>query len=393
MGVATGVGIGLSAAIADLVSKEKDLVHIKRFIASSMLLSLLSILAFFYVAIFHAGMIENVAGLNKLSPDSLITSEFRKYWKVILWTFPMQIFFALTIQYLTILEKQKAGINIVLMLLVLNVVLDYLFTRVMPWGVEGLAYSTMCVFSFGVLVSLIPLRNEVYFKLPYPSISDKAFLAAFGKISLTTFLVFLTIVIFSISGIILNRLALGLSTAALVCYAVFRQIMEVVILVTRGFSGGFIIYFGNALRDKLNKEYFPIYWAATAWIAIVNLTGIFFMLFFPDTLIGFFENIEAELYAEIKNLFKVGAVILFIFILPRMAQIGFISLDKAVFLVLFSVVFVVVQLLIAFQWIDQYGVFSLVYAELLACFSCMLIFCPLFYYFLMNTKAKSQTQS
>jgi len=389
MGIGTGIGIGLAAAIADLISKETDLSNIKRLIAASLVLSLLSICAFLYVAIFHVESIESVAGLTELDSDSLIPIEFRKYWQVVLWTFPMQILFALSIQYLTILKKQKAGIYIVLMLLVLNVILDYWFTQILPWGVEGLAYSTMGVFSAGVLVSILPLRKEEYFHWPYPSIYNKAFAVAFGKLSLTTFLIFLTIVIFSIAGIILNKMALRLSTAALVTYAVFRQIMEVIILATRGLSGGFIIYFGNAIRDKATAEYFPIYWAATAWIAVVNIIGCILMYFYPHALINLFDNIELSLYSDIVYILMLGVIILLIFIIPKMAQIGFISLNRPILLVLCSVVFVIVQVVTAYYWIQSYGVFGLAYAEIAACLSTLLIFFPLFVYHLRKSVSSS----
>jgi len=382
MGVGMGIGIGLSAAIADLISKEKILDNIKRLISASFLLAFMSILGFLYVAIFHLEMIERVAGLAELDSSSLIPAEFRKYWKVILWTFPLQILFALIIQYLTILEKQKAGIYIVLMLLVLNVILDYWFTQILPWGVEGLAYSTMGVFTAGLLCSIVPLIKEKYFQLPYPTIFDFPFISAFGRLTLTTFLIFLTIVIFSIAGIILNKMALKLSTAALVTYAVFRQVMEVIILTTRGLSGGFIIYLGNAIRDRATEEYFPIYWAATAWIGLINIIGAGLMVFFPQPLISLFDNIDTQLYPDIAYIFLMGAIILIIFIVPKMAQIGFISLNKAGLLVLCSVVFVTVQILAAYYWIGEHGVFGLVYAELAACMSTLLIFLPLFFYYL-----------
>lgn len=382
MGVGTGVGVGLAAAIADLISKEKLLENIKRLVAASILLSVISTLAFLYVAIFHMDMIERVVGLGELDASSLIPTEFRKYWNVILWTFPVQILFALTIQYLTILKKQKAGIYIVLMLLVLNVILDYWFTQILPWGVEGLAYSTMGVFTAGVLVSVLPLRRETYFHLPYPSITDRSFFSAFGRLSLVTFLIFLTIVIFSIAGIILNKMALKLSTAALVTYAVFRQIMEVIILATRGLSGGFIIYLGNALRDGATKEYFPIYWAATAWIAIANIIGAALMVFCPNVLINLFENIDANLHQDINYILLIGAIILVTFIVPKLAQIGFVSLNRSGLLVLCSIVFVTVQITTAFYWIEDHGVFGLAYSELAACMSTFLIFLPLFFYYL-----------
>jgi len=388
MGVGTGIGIGLAAAIADLIAKEKEIVNVKRLIAASFLLATLSILLFLYVAIFQVEMIEGVAGLGELDTSSLIPIEFRNYWQVILWTFPIQILFALTIQYLTILEKQKAGIYIVLLLLVLNVILDYWFTKILPWGVKGLAYSTMGVFSAGVLISIIPLKRESYFQSPYPSILDRAFFKAFGQLSLTTFLIFLTIVIFSIAGIILNKMALKLSTAALVTYAVFRQIMEVIILATRGLSGGFIIYLGNAMRDRDTEEYFPIYWAATAWIGVVNILGAILMIFFPMILINLFENIDTHLYPDIIYILLIGAAILMIFIIPRMAQIGFISLNRAGLLVLCSIVFVLVQVVAAYYWTRSYGVFGLAYAELAACMSTLFIFLPLFFYYLKKEVKK-----
>ncbi len=387
MGVGMGIGIGLSAAIADLISKEKMLSNIKRLVAASFLLAFLSVTLFLYVSIFHLEMIEQVAGLADLDQESRIPIEFRKYWKVILWTFPMQILFALSIQYLTILEKQKEGIYIVLMLIILNVILDYSFTQVLSWGVEGLAYSTMGVFSAGVLVSIIPLRRDAYFQSPYPPIFDRAFASEFGRITMLTFLIFLTLVIFSIAGIYLNKMALTLSTASLVAYAVFRQVMEVIILATRGLSGGFIIYLGNAIRDRSTEEYFPIYWAATAWMAIVNGLGVLLLLFCPYLLIGFFDNIDPKIYPDIIYMFYLGALILLIFILPRMGQIGFISVNKTVPLILSSAVFVVVQLITAIYLIKDYGVFGLAYAEIAASVSTLLFFLPLFFYYL-NKEAK-----
>lgn len=175
MGLSTGIGIGLAAAIADLISKEKDLVSIKRLVLASVVLSLLSIFGFLYVAIFQADLIESVAGIHKLEEDSTIVSHFRNYWKMILWTFPMQIFFSLSIQFLAILEKQKAGMYIILIILLVNIVLNYGFTQILDWGVEGLALSTMGVFSIGVLLSIWPMRKDSYFQLPYPTIFSRSF--------------------------------------------------------------------------------------------------------------------------------------------------------------------------------------------------------------------------
>ncbi len=386
MGAGTGIGIGLAAAIADLIAKEKDLVNIKRLLTASFLLSFLSMLVFLYLAIFQIDWIERVAGLQHLEEDSPIINEFRKYWKVILWTFPVQILFSLTIQFLTILEKQKAGIYTILAILLLNIVLDYVFTQVLSWGAEGLAYSTMGVFSAGILFCLFPLKNEAYFQLPYPKVFNRAFLKAFGQLTLNTLMIFMSVVIFSIAGILLNKMALSISTAALVTYAVFRQIMEFIILTTRGLLGGFIIYMGNAIRDKATASYFPIYWAATAWIAIINITGMIFLFFFPNLLISFFENIDEALIPDIKHIFLVGILILFVFILPRMAQIGFISLNKSALLVINSVTFVIIQLVAAYYWTKTHGVFGLAYAELLACLSSLLIFVPLYFYLLNQAK-------
>jgi len=77
MGLSTGIGIGLAAAVADLISKEKELLNIKRLVAASVLLATISILIFLYLAIFEADLIERVAGVHKLSEDSLIVAEFR----------------------------------------------------------------------------------------------------------------------------------------------------------------------------------------------------------------------------------------------------------------------------------------------------------------------------
>lgn len=388
MGVATGVGIGLAAAIADLISKEKELTQIKRLITASFMLSMISTVVFLYIATFHTDMVERVAGLSTVADDAAIKSEFRSYWKVILWTFPMQILFSLTIQYLTILEKQKAGIYIVLVLVVLNVILDYVFSLRLDWGIKGLAYSTMGVFSAGVLLSFYPLARESYFQRPYPPVFDIQASKVLGRLSFVTFLIFLTIVIFSIAGIILNKLALQLAAGALVTYAIFRQIMELIILTTRGLSGGFIIYLGNAFRDKATGEYFPIYWAATAWIAVVNITGAIMMLLFPDLLISFFDNIDVNLIPGIKYIFMYGAIILFVFVLPKLAQIGFISLNKTGLLVMSSVIFVTIQIYCAYLWIGTYGVNGLVYAELAASTVNSLFILPTFFYFMAKAKKR-----
>jgi len=386
MGIGASIGVAIAAAIADLVSKQNELDQIKRLILGSYFLCLISATFFVFFGVFQTGVIENVAGLNKLSTDSMIVSEFRTYWKVIIWTLPMQIVFALIVQFLTMLEKLKEGMVIILISLVLNVVLDYAFTQVMPWGVSGLAYSTMGVFTCSIILSIIPLRKEAWFLKPYPSINDSAFFSALGKLSMTTFLIFLTMVIFSIAAIVLNNLALKLKAGSLVVFAVFRQIMEIIILTTRGVAGGYLIYFGNALRDKRTEEYLPIYWAATSWQAVANIIGIIMMVFFPDMLINFFSNIDPALFPDIKKVFLIAALILSVFILSRMAQMSFISFDKPIYLVLSSVVFVTVQLIAANYWLDSKGIFGLVYAELLSGIVLFIIFLPLFFYLILKRK-------
>ena len=187
-------------------------------------------------------------------------------------------------------------------------------------------------------------------------------------------------------------MAIRLSTAALVGYAVFRQVMEVVILATRGLSGGFIIYLSSAIRDRSTKEYFPIYWAGTAWIALINFIGIALMLFCPNILINLFDNIDDGLRPDIIYLLVIGAAIMFVFILPRMAQIGFISLNKTGLLVLSSVVYVIVHIGGAYYWIEDHGVFGLAYAELAASASTLIVFLPLFLFYLKK-EAKKQSSS
>lgn len=386
MGLSTGIGVGLSASVADLISKEKELLNIKRLISASVILAALCILVFLYVAIFQTDLIERVAGVHKLSADSLITLEFRNYWKIILWTFPMQIFFALTVQLLTILEKQKAGTAIIIAILIINIFLDYLFTQVFDWGAAGLAYSTMGVFSAGVLLSLIPLRKEPYFQLPYPSILNRLFFQAFSKMTIMTFLIFLTVAIFSVSAMVLNQIALDISTSVLVIFAVYTQIMRVIIITTRGLGGGFIIYFGNALRDKNTEEYYPIYWAATAWIAVAQVTGAVLMFLFPNTLINFFDNVDVALFPDLIYCLAMGAVILIVFILPRMAVIGFISLNRPVFMVLHSIIFVTMHLSLAFYWTQTGDVKGIIQAELVTALVTNLFVLPVFYYYLSKSK-------
>jgi len=386
MGLSMGIGVGLAAAVADLISKEKEVVNIKRLVAASCLLALLCILGFLYIAIFQADLIERVAGIHKLPEDSEIASEFRSYWKVILWTFPMQIFFALTVQFLTILEKQKAGTFIIIAIMTINVILDYVFTQVFQWGAEGLAYSTMGVFSAGVLLSCIPLRKETYFHLPYPTIFNRPFFQAFTKMSVMTFLIFLTVAIFSISAMVLNQIAIGISTSALVIFAVYTQIMRVIIITTRGLGGGFIIYLGNALRDKNTEEYYPIYWAATAWIAVAQVIGAILMFVFPSTLINFFENIDTALIPDLIYCLAMGALILIVFILPRMAVIGFISINKPVFMVLHSIIFVSMHLSLAYYWTRTGDVKGIIQAELVTAAATTLLTVPIFFYFLGRAK-------
>jgi len=388
MSLATGIGVGLAGAIADLISKEKDLWNIKRLISASVLLSILSIFIFLYIAIFQSSWIEGVAGLDKLEPDSPIISEFREYWSVILWTFPMQVFFSVTIQFLTILEKQRAGTLVIIAILLLNILLDYLFTMVTPLGGEGLAYSTMGVFTVGVILSYLPMRKEAYFRLPYPSVFNRKFFNTFFQLTSTTMMIFVAIGIFGVSAVILNRIALDISTSTLVIFAVYSQIMQVIIITTRGLAGGFIIYLGKAIRDKNTSEYFPIYWASTAWIAVFNLSGAVLMVTIPTTLINFFDNIDIALYPDIIYFQMIGAIILVLFVLPRLAFIGFISVNKSYLLVMHSIVFVTVQLLAAQYWTKQIGVRGLVHAELLAAVVNSIVFTLLFFYFLNKLKIK-----
>jgi len=374
MGLSTGIGIGLSAAIADLVSKEKELINIKRYISASVILSLVSIAIFLYIAFFNSAVIERVAGVEKLPVDSMISTEFRDYWKVILWTFPMQIFFSLSIQYLTILEKQKTGMLIIALNLLMNILLNYLFTQVFDWGVEGLAYSTMGVFTIGFLISIFPLSKNDYFKKPYPTLCTGQFLKALKSLTILTLMIFVSVAIFNISGLILNQLAVSISTDALIVFAIYSQIMGLIVITTRGFAGGFIIYLGNAIKQKQSSEYFKIYWAATAWIAIANLIGIFLFLTVPEFLISIFDNVNADLIADIKYFLWMGSIIMGIYILPRLAMIGFISVDKSIVLVIYSLFFVTLQIVSAYYLTEKSGMNGLVHSELVAAFGTTLVF-------------------
>ncbi|MGK0389419.1 MAG: MATE family multidrug resistance protein [Maribacter sp.] len=386
MALATGVGVGLSAAIADLISKETELTKIKRFISASFILAIASIIGFLLVSVFKNDLIEDIAGIAQLDKSSIIATEFRNYWKVILWTFPLQIFFSMSVQFLTILEKQKKGLYIIVCNIILNILLDYYFTIYLGWGVEGLAYSTMGVFAAGVFLSIFMLRKEAFFQSPYPTIFDKWALSSLLKMTSTTSLIFISIGIFSISSIILNKIALGISTSALVVLAIYSQVMQIFIITTRGLAGGFLIYFGNALRDKATADYFPIYWAATAWMAVFNGTGVILMIAMPETLIHLFENVEATLIPEIIYFMSIGALIMTIYILPRMATIGFISLNKAPLLVAHSILFVTIQIFAATYWTQSYGTNGLIHAELVAATISSVLFLPLFYYFLRSEK-------
>lgn len=387
LGLSTAIGIGLSAALADLISKEKDLVHIKRLITSSFIFAFLSIVSFLGLVLFFPHLIEQTAGIHQLEEGSKIASEFRDYWKIILWTFPLQIIFSMMMQFLTILEYQKKGMYIIISNIILNIILDYFFTQHLSLGIKGLAFSTMTVFSTGVLLSCIPLIKEKYFQSPYPTIFNRLFLKAFWNMSITTFLIFISVGIFSVSAILMNQIALSISTSALVIFAVYRQIMQIFIISTRGFAGGFIIYIGNALRDKNTADYFPIYWAATAWMAIFNIAAAILVITIPKKLIGLFDNVDSTLFPEIIYFLFIGAIIMLIHILPRMATTGFISLNKGIFLVINSFLFVIIQLISAIYWLESFGINSLIYSELLASTVTLIIFLPLFFYFLKKAKA------
>ncbi len=388
MGLATGIGIGLAAAIADLVSKEKDLEQIKRLISSSFVLTAFSVVVFLYITLFHPDWIERVAGLHRLEDGSRITSEFRTYWSIVLWTFPVQVLFSITMQFLTMLEKQRMGLYIIAFNIALNVCLDYLFTQILGWGISGLGYATMSVFTVGVLLSFIPLRKEAFFQWPYPSLMTAQFLGALAKMSLTSFLIFISVAIFSVSAIIMNQMALAISTKALVIYAIYGQIMRLFIITTRGLAGGFIIYLGTALRDKKTADYFPIYWAATAWIGVINIIGAILMLVIPTQLIQLYDNVDPALYPQIIYFLTLGALIMVLQILPRMATVGFISLNKSYLLVVHSISYVIIQIATAYYWTQSYGTDGLIDAELAASVFGNLLFLPIFYYLLNQVRKR-----
>jgi Na+-driven multidrug efflux pump len=329
-------------------------------------------------------LIHSLSFGNKIDAQSNVYKLFSQYWDIVKWSLPLQIFFSISIQILNILKKDKIGIIIIIVCNLLNIIGNFLFTQIYPFGIKGLGYSTVIVFLSGLIVALIYISKAEFIGADLNRKDSDRFKKSIRKLSVNSILIFLSIGVFNIGSLIFNHLALSISSNTLIIYGVSSQIRQMFSLTTRGFSGGFLVQLGTVIKERQYTSIIPIYWSATLWIGIVYVLGCLLMMITPNSLINIFGNTSQNLTAHISYFLFIGGFILLIQILPRMSQIGFLSIESPHYLVIQSVFLVFIESLFAYYLIQISGYKGLILGQLFGNLLTTIIFVPLFFYLIQK---------
>jgi Na+-driven multidrug efflux pump len=302
-----------------------------------------------------------------------------RYLWVLAPCFGPQIALAIAFQSLTA-RKQLKRLNTLLLLIVcVNLVITPLAVFVLGLGVQGAAFGTDLAYLSGVLAlaapsGIAPARPSQLLAMLRQG------LPALGWMLHASAAIFASVSITLLASVALGLLAAKLSLQAVVLFGVFDMLRNITTLPTRGIAGAFLVRLSEAIAGRQREQYFPIYWAATGWIAIIYGAEAIALIAFPQALSSLFR-IEAPA-PMIRDFFVAIAVLNLVSVLPRAAQVGFLPLGRPSLVFLHSLIFTVCAVLSAICFIGGRGILAIVWGQALGLVLCTLIFTPLFFRYL-----------
>lgn len=393
--IINSVAAGLGSAISKNISKSNSFKEKAKEIYMILFLVLIIGIVIILCGYFFEPYIISLYDLNSV-PFKKELLLFTDYWNWLLPSFLIQLLITIIIQVLVTEGKVKEANLILLTITLINILLSPLLIFSFNLGIIGAAISTNVAFCGGCIASLVLVNKQInkiinnFLIVKETKIS--VFLGIFKSQIKTSLSVFCAISVFSIGAFYINQLALKESMIAITVLGIAEQLKTIFSLTTRGVAGAYLIEFGRDLSRKNYLNYYKTYWAATFIIGVIYLVGVILFVVFPGLISKGYNLTELKTINLLKCLLLLNSIILIIEILPRAAQIGFLNLNKEMALFLQSGITVLLSCLMAKYLMPIYGIYGIVYGQIIGVFITSIMFLS-YFYFLLNKQVKFEINS
>ena len=268
---AVGTGVGLSGAIRFTILRgQREEENAASCMSSTiLLLTVVSFLLTCLVLLFLAPLLRLLGAEGDLLP---LTAE---YVKIIALGAVFQIFATGLVPFIRNLDGAAFAMIAMIAGFLTNILLDYLFVWVLPWGMGGAAWATIIGQGVTMLAAILYLRKKkVGFSVP-PLQTILSFFRAILKISVAPFgLTFSP----QITAILMNRFFMFYGgEQSVAAYGCIAYITAIVYLLLQGVGDGsqplISRYFSeNRLYDM--KETRRLAYLLSAGIALLSMAGL-----------------------------------------------------------------------------------------------------------------------
>ena len=393
VGIVGGIGSALAAATANKVTRTMSWHEkIINFFTVTFLLFALSVLVVI-AALCMGGGILSFYGLQANQLESIFLLE---YWHWILPSFPVQLGLVVMIQVLVIYRKLQFANILLTIITITNVILSPILIFALELGVVGAAISTDLSYLLGMSIFLIKFKANLLDYTRY--VQEQSFFRrewslvqkSLKQLSLDMTMIFFSVIVFSVGTLFFNKLAAQHSILAVTVLGVSEQLKAIFTLPSRGVLGAYITSFANVISEKRIGEYWKLYWAVTAVMAIIYLPGVAFFSFFTREINVLYNVTDPEVQSYLAYFILVNAVFLLTIIIPRTAQISFLSLNRPFLVFLQSISMVVSSYLAAVYLMKIQGLKGLVLGQLLGTIITNVVFF-IFFFRLMNLRIRACT--
>ncbi|QOI45238.1 MATE family efflux transporter (plasmid) [Leptospira interrogans serovar Canicola] len=380
IGIVMSISAGLGTAISNSISRSTKSHHLRKELFASMTLTSIAMVVIGFLSYYSVEFIINSVGLHEDKSLKPILPYFEDYWYYLIPGQLLLVMFTVLLQILVAFGDTK--INLILFkVCCINIILNPIFIFGLKFGCKGAALSTDLAYLFGVTFCLFNSKKYLRFKkIKYSSL----ILPAIYRQTKTAIVVFVGMGIWSVYGVLFNGLAASQGAAVLFAIGIYDQIQSFFATLTRGICGGFLVVFNKTLSERLYSNYVPIFVCSIVVVQFIFLIGWAISLFFPNYFKSAYGINESVLSIELATFLKFGAWLLFISGIPRISQIGFLSLDKSWLFALNSFVMIILGYCISFFLTDIISFSAIPVGQVSAHIICDIVFVPSFIFLLVK---------
>lgn len=381
---------GIATAISNSISKKKNQSDILNELIANQILNFIITSIVVYISYRFSKSIYSYYNLTEHSELSLVYLHFKSYWLAIIPGFVFLYLATIMIQIFVSMQKTKIANLIILVMTVLNIVLNPVFIFYFSYGTAGAAIGTSITFLVGTILCVVVFlkkREDFIFLVSIKKIKDSFFEQVGFFI-----LIFFSMAIWAVNGIIFNDLALKSGRVFLVALGVFEQIQSIFGFISRGVCAGFLIIFNQVISRKETDKYFCTLVSASLICEIFYLVGAVISIVLYRFIFSLFDITDIEIEKQTRFFLIIGSILMLLSGLPRIVQIAFISLNAPIATFLMSILMVGFSYLCTVHLYDLFGAHSLVFGKLLGYSIVFIMFVP-FCFWLIAKRIKIDSMS